>query len=397
MKRGFLVGIKDPIQDARSNSHVSTGGGKASGSIQRPYANMKSTWFPKKSSIWIETSSLQPMDLDNVSDEVVGGAMVSDDEPCPSMVTDDEPVVSLAPLLVTNPVFDFTNAPMYPTKGDPKSALLTYLAQQHRSAPLFFTWNDRGPPHLLQWTSVVFVEAHAYASGRFGTTKCSVDDNTVVWYSKKSLAEHGASARAFDCLLYQDMPDQPKPFLGLEDASQLGGQALPENMPDNLRKAAEIALWQQQEMGMSTTMSIEPDSNAICGNPVTSPKEMLSSYLGRRKIQITNADYYTWSRYNANGSKFTCVLVVNGEPFTSGWYGAESGSCTVDDDNVVWFTRKIHAEHGAAARAYDCFVLRESGERASLSLEEPYGEEYFAALPSCMPDDFRTAVEAKLR
>jgi len=80
--------------------------------------------------------------------------------------------------------------------------------------------------------------------------------------------------------------------------------------------------------------------------------------------------------------KFTSVFVcpVTGEKFCSGRYGDERYYSTQAEEEggltVVWYSKKILAEHGAAARALDCLTLRENNGKVDPSFflcqETPY-------------------------
>jgi hypothetical protein len=80
--------------------------------------------------------------------------------------------------------------------------------------------NDSGPTHALRWTSVFVcpLTAEVFPSGRYGdpatyaAVPCPLPGSDasdpyaheVVWYSKKTSAEHGAASRALDCSLARD-------------------------------------------------------------------------------------------------------------------------------------------------------------------------------------------------
>jgi len=78
-------------------------------------------------------------------------------------------------------------------------------------------------------------------------------------------------------------------------------------------------------------------------------------------------------------SVFTCP--VTGERFRSGRYGDAKYYSVVKEEegsgvDVVWYSKKMMAEHGAAARALDCLALRENKGKLNLSycicIERPY-------------------------
>ena len=102
----------------------------------------------------------------------------------------------------------------------PKSALHCIYGQPPRhkvvsSTEHFFTWNDQGPSHLLKWsaafvcplTGEVFLAAPLSTYGdynRDGSVQIRGSCSELWWFPKKNLAEHGAAARAYDCLVYRD-------------------------------------------------------------------------------------------------------------------------------------------------------------------------------------------------
>ena len=100
--------------------------------------------------------------------------------------------------------------------------------------------------------------------------------------------------------------------------------------------------------------------------------------------------------------KWTSVFVcpMTGELFLSGNYHGSTGTCS---DESLWFSKKTHAEHGAAARAYDCLLFRDQLQsdrdvqvKTSVGLEEPYSEsEAVYKLPQIVriPPDVRDMIE----
>ena len=140
------------------------------------------------------------------------------------------------------------------------------------------------------------------------------------------------------------------------------------------------------------------------------PKARLNSWYGEapRRQQLGKEWFVSW----ANGAqphqlRFSCVFVcpLTAEIFPAGRYGQDTGH-SVDGNNVVWYTQKKQAEHGAAARAYDCFSYRQHYgtdiQATRLGLETPYLSQQGAAslqlewtppvLPQWPPD-----VDAKIQ
>lgn len=70
--------------------------------------------------------------------------------------------------------------------------------------------NDGGPPHALKWTSIFLcpVTGEVFCSGRCGEESSfqvqREATEVVVWYTKKTSAEHAAAARAVDCSRLRD-------------------------------------------------------------------------------------------------------------------------------------------------------------------------------------------------
>jgi len=93
----------------------------------------------------------------------------------------------------------------------PKKELHALYGKPHRQTVIsnsnFFTWNDDGQHHILKWTSIFVcpITGELFRSGRYHGAAVTNDDvQSIVWYPKKIQAEHGAAARAFDCLNYRD-------------------------------------------------------------------------------------------------------------------------------------------------------------------------------------------------
>lgn len=78
--------------------------------------------------------------------------------------------------------------------------------------------------------------------------------------------------------------------------------------------------------------------------------------------------------------RFTAIFLcpITNEAFLAGKYGDtyEQHSC------LVWYKRKTLAEHAAAARAYDCFMLREQFVTdGQLGIDPPYSAKDRPILP----------------
>ncbi|KAI2497719.1 hypothetical protein MHU86_16761 [Fragilaria crotonensis] len=130
------------------------------------------------------------------------------------------------------------------------------------------------------------------------------------------------------------------------------------------------------------------------------PKAALSGWYGQkpRSHQLSKLQYVCWHDGGMpHKLQFSCVFVcpLTGECFASGRYGADPKAYHVEEDStsrhgdggpaggtgggvIVWYKKKANAEHGAAARAYDCFSYRHyfatSTRSVHLGLERPYLE-----------------------
>jgi hypothetical protein len=137
----------------------------------------------------------------------------------------------------------------------------------------------------------------------------------------------------------------------------------------------------------------------------TVPKAELYTYYGQkpRRKQLGNDDYSWWN----NGAKphelkFTAAFLdpLTGEVFFSGRFGDPKCYQTEKAINnegkeveVVWFTTKKLAEHGAAARCYDCLRYREALQQGShavqalarLGSDTPYTGEQAPGMPPVPP------------
>jgi len=133
------------------------------------------------------------------------------------------------------------------------------------------------------------------------------------------------------------------------------------------------------------------------------PKDCLHALFGKppRNKSTTKADYYTWHRGQDHLRQFTSIFVcpLTGECFPSGRYG-DAKYYTLETDkvtgmSVIWYTRKVLAQHGAAARAFDCFSFREcpaNKDPPAVGEDAPYSANAMP-LPSMTPPEIRTAIQ----
>lgn len=74
----------------------------------------------------------------------------------------------------------------------------------------YISWNDGGPDHLLKWTSIFICPrtGEIFKSGRYGDPgsyrASSCNNEEIIWYTQKKLAEQGAAALALDCQNFRD-------------------------------------------------------------------------------------------------------------------------------------------------------------------------------------------------
>ena len=141
----------------------------------------------------------------------------------------------------------------------------------------------------------------------------------------------------------------------------------------------------------STVAAAGPKMNAA----QAVPKGSLYALYGKkpRRVQLAASDYITWdNKAPTHELKFTSVFIcpITKECFLAGRYGE-----TYDHDgSLVWYTKKILAEHAAAARALDCWNLREQARGVvPMGLDEPYWKAKQPALPDSIPTSIMKAIE----
>jgi hypothetical protein len=117
-------------------------------------------------------------------------------------------------------------------------------------------------------------------------------------------------------------------------------------------------------------VAMDPNSISSSGNPFDLstntakkynyvPKSELHCLYGKRRKVISSESYHTWHNGGqAHSLKWTSIFVcpITGELFVSGRYSG--GDYTTTSDGTVWYSKKLHAEHAAAARVYDCMTFR---------------------------------------
>jgi hypothetical protein len=167
---------------------------------------------------------------------------------------------------------------MFKKTGVPKAAVHCWYGQKPRrqiiSQENYVTWHDNGPPHLMHYTSLFIcpMSGEAFGSGRYGDAKhykTDAHDPNIVWYKRKALAEHGAAARAFDCLVFREAQaaggatsspgstmaefriGKDEPYLAATAAVPKGSSlaaflAVPSHVPSSLRPEVEKIIRQGQ-------------------------------------------------------------------------------------------------------------------------------------------------------
>jgi hypothetical protein len=107
-------------------------------------------------------------------------------------------------------------------------------------------------------------------------------------------------------------------------------------------------------------------------------RDLHTRYGSKSKMAITNNDYFTWDDGGmSHNPKYTSIFLcpISKEAFPSG--SLRTDITAVNDTEtraqVVWYSKKISAEHAAAARALDCFRHRDE--------QETFGERYCAENP----------------
>ena len=132
-------------------------------------------------------------------------------------------------------------------------------------------------------------------------------------------------------------------------------------------------------------------SISIVRTNAVSPKFVLYHYYKKKpgNIQVSANNYLTWERIDARSSKqnyhdqkqklFTSIFVcpITQEAFLAGVREHGERDCVRQKDrfaDIFWFPSYVMAEHAAAARAWDCLLLREGGNLRDFRLcaLEPY-------------------------
>ena len=156
---------------------------------------------------------------------------------------------------------------------------------------------------------------------------------------------------------------------------------------DKIKKSADSSV-KSLPPPFSASIAATPSATAaaesgIVATTLVFPKEALYKWYGKkpRKTKITPAQYMTWDTGRQNCQQFSAIFVcpMTNEAFLASprtYDNKTHLTAAPDKYGLYWFPRKIIAEHAAAARAYDCLVMRASGGNngsgGRLSGLEPY-------------------------
>lgn len=144
-----------------------------------------------------------------------------------------------------------------------------------------------------------------------------------------------------------------------------------------------------------TTVSAKTPAGGTATDLV--PKqELFFLYQQRpRKVHIKGSDYLTWGNDKVvqdilYTSAFVCPITK--EVFLAGSYGGVD----VKEGSFYWYSTKKVAEHAAAARAWDCWNVREGRQKQKpMSRETPYFKQDAPELPMYeFPPEIREKVQA---
>jgi hypothetical protein len=132
-------------------------------------------------------------------------------------------------------------------KGELHSLYGKHPRRKIISASNYITFHDAGEAHMLKWSSVFIcpITGELFLSGRYAGASATVK-NHVVWFVKKTQAEHAAAAWAFDCLSDRDQGDaaskrlsQETPYNEKEAKYGLPGGSVSSDVMQNIRRKQE--------------------------------------------------------------------------------------------------------------------------------------------------------------
>jgi len=297
--------------------------------------------------------------------------------------------------------------------NDKKSCLREFYFKRHQiqiiTRESYFTWPDpNGYGHCRRFTCVFVcpITGELFSTGKYGeqyTIKKRKDPLTlemiqekranyieildehtganVVWFSDKSGAQHGAAARAYDCLSLRMYKPQGmnSVHIGHEEPYMTEQEAPPlPTIPNEERNKIEA---ERQRITNRRIATDGIESGPTDTSPSVAPKAALAAWYGTkpRSHQLRKNYFVSWTNFpESHSAKYTSVFVcpLTGEVFWSGRYGSvESFEDCLNSEGytIVWYNKKSLAEHAAAARAYDCWSLRmDRKETNYFGRDEPY-------------------------
>ena len=191
----------------------------------------------------------------------------------------------------------------------------------------------------------------------------------------------------------QLVPGQPQPANPMQHPHPTPNQVVQQQQQQ--APGQQLTRVQGQTVNIPAAAATMPSSSAMLSHNAA-PKAALYTYYGKkpRRKQLNNDDYICWSNQGRpHELKFTAVFVcpISGEVFPSGRAGDPRFYVAEVDPNpygfgaeTIWYTKKVLAEHGAAARCLDCLVFREAmqgpgGAEAALKLERVAAEPPYLA------------------
>ena len=149
-----------------------------------------------------------------------------------------------------------------------KAALYQLYGRKPRRKQLsnddYLVWNNGGRPHELKFTAIFHcpLTGELFPAARYGDPKYYIVEHTmnhlgqrveIVWYTKKSLAEHGAACKVLDCLNYREAVltgNDPKQIVYMGDDAPCSRAQAPDLPPvpplvgakieENNRRVAEL-------------------------------------------------------------------------------------------------------------------------------------------------------------
>lgn len=160
--------------------------------------------------------------------------------------------------------------------GPPKACLHIWYGQKrdHTLKKDFVCWDNGAKPHELKFTGAFCcpLTGEIFLSGTYGAHV--KDENGIVWYNKKTGAEHGAASRAYDCQTYRVYMADPvglEPYpIGLDEPYLEPIVDLPDSIPakarTDLEKLQQAALVeaQRREIELNSAMEEETEKSEDC-------------------------------------------------------------------------------------------------------------------------------------